>query len=132
MNLKRIFVAGAALSLLFGTGFVLNPQLVIEQHGMIANDGFRMMMRPMGGALLGYALIFWWVRNAPVSATLTAIVRGAFLFHLIAFGGTAYGLATGVLNAMGWGPVLIHLGLALGFGYYSFRPAATTAAKPAA
>jgi hypothetical protein len=132
MYLKLFFVAGAVLSLLFGAGFVLNPQLVIEQHGMTANDGFRMMMRPMGGALLGYAMIFWWVRNAPVSATLTAIVRGAFLFHLIAFGGTAYGIATGVMNAMGWGPVLIHLGLALGFGYYSFRPAATAGPTPSA
>lgn len=129
MNLKRLFLAAAVLHLLFGAGFVLNPQLVLEQHGMTPNDGFRMMMRPMGGALLGYAMIFWWVRNAPASAALTAIVRGSSLFHLIAFGGTAYGLATGVMNAMGWSPVLIHLGLALGFGYYSFR---TAAAVPAA
>jgi hypothetical protein len=126
MNLKRLFVAGAVLSVLFGLGFVLDPQLVIEQHGMTANDGFRMMMRPMGGALLGYGMIFWWVRNAQASAALRAILRGSFLFHLIAFGGTAYGLATGVMNAMGWGPVLIHLGLALGFGYYSFRTVAAT------
>jgi hypothetical protein len=126
MNLKRLFVVGAVLSLLFGAGFALNPQLVIEQHGMTANDGFRMMMRVMGAALLGYAMIFWSVRNAQASATLTAIVRGSFLFHLIAFGATTHGITTGVLNTMGLGPVLIHLGLAFGFGYYSFRTVAAT------
>lgn len=127
MTLERLFTIAAVLSLVFGLGFVINPQLLIEQHGMTANDGFRMMMRPVGGALLGYAMIFWSVRHAEPSAALTAIVRGSFVFHLIAFGGNAYGLATGVMNALGWGPVLIHLGLAIGFGYYGFGGRSGTA-----
>lgn len=133
MYLQRLFLISAVLSLIFGIGFVVAPQLVLEQHGMTANDGFLMMMRSTGGALLGYALIFWSVRNAQPSVTLTAIVRGSFLFHLIAFGANAYGVSTGVMNAMGWGPVLIHLGLATGFGYYSFRAgaAAPAAVQPA-
>lgn len=124
MYLQRLFLFAAVLSLIFGVGFVVNPQLVIEQHGMTTNDGFLMMMRSTGGALLGYALIFWSARNAQPSVTLTAIVRGSFVFHLIAFGANAYGIATGVMNIIGWGPVFIHLGLAIGFGYHSFRAGA--------
>jgi hypothetical protein len=129
MYLQRLFLVAAVLSLIFGIGFVVAPQLVLEQHGMTTNDGFLMMMRSTGGALLGYALILWSVRDAQPSVALTAIVRGSFVFHLIAFGANAYGIATGVMNVMGWGPVLIHLGLAIGFGYHSFRAAA---AAPAA
>lgn len=59
--------------------------------------------------------------------------RGSFVFHLIACGATAYGISTGVMNAMGWGPLIIHLGLATGFGYYGFRggAAAHAAVQPA-
>lgn len=125
MNLRRLLVTAAVLHLLFGVGFVLNPELVLQQHGMTPNDGFRMMMRPMGGALIALGMIFWWVRHSGESAELTAIVRGGFLFHLIAFAGTMYGMAHGVMNTVGWSPTLIHLVLAIGFGVYSFRRAST-------
>lgn len=88
--------------------------------GVPLDGGGMLMARVLGSALIGFTLIFWWSRNVPNSDTLQAILRASFIYNVVDFPVVLIATLTGVMGVLGWSAVILHLLLAIGFGYFGF------------
>ncbi|MBX2929621.1 MAG: hypothetical protein KF852_17445 [Saprospiraceae bacterium] len=105
----------------FGIGLLLIPVQFMATYGISPDINGALMSRILGAALIAFALTFWLNRHIPASDKA---------WHNLLFTSTIYNvldipivlLATlnGVMNAMGWIPVGLHVFLAVTMGYFAF------------
>lgn len=119
MKLPVWMIIAAILYAGFGIGLLLIPSQFMAMYGVDLNPGGAMMARILGSALIGFALLFYWMRNDG-RETLMAVLRASFVYNVVDFFVVLTATLGGVMNAMGWMPVGLHVFLALGFGYFAF------------
>jgi hypothetical protein len=119
MKLPIWMVLAAVLYAGFGVGLLLIPSPFMAMYGVNLNVGGEMMARILGSALIGFALTFYWMRNDSRHA-LMSVLRASFVYNVVDFFVVLTATLGGVMNAMGWMPVGLHVFLALGFGYFAF------------
>ena len=126
MKLSTLFTISAIVTALFGLTFVLVPEASISLYGVTLSPGGALVARLFGAALLGYAVLTWFARNAGESEARKAIILAMVISETIGFIVALLGQLAGVVNALGWSTVAIYLLLALGFGYFQFMKPSTT------
>jgi len=120
MKLNILMIITAALMLFYGMGFVLAPAPLLSLMGLTADRPLMFVTQAFGAALVGYAVVNWFARNDADTESKRAIVLANAIFNAIAVALNLLGTLGGVLNALGWSNVAIHLLLALGFAYFRF------------
>lgn len=120
MKLSTFLVLAAIAYAGFGIGLLVAPGPFMAVFGVTLDGGGMLMARVLGSALIGFTLIFWWSRNAPNSDTLQAILRASFIYNVVDFPVVLIATLTGVMGVFGWSAVILHLLLAVGFGYFGF------------
>lgn len=125
MTLSSLLTINSVVALLFGFGFVLAPETLMSFYGATLNDAGILIGRLFGAALIGYASLAWFARNAENSGARRAIVLAYFVGFAIGFGVSLSGQLSGVLNALGWSTVVIYLLFTLGYGYFQFSKPST-------
>lgn len=118
MKIKVVFIYTAVLLAIFGLLFVFIPAPSLSLFAITLDDPGYMMVRLFGAALVGLALIAWMARDDPPSRARQAIVWGQCIESAIAVIVLLVGIFSGIGNALGWLPVVAHLVIALGFGYF--------------
>ncbi|MDZ7336125.1 MAG: hypothetical protein ONB32_13320 [candidate division KSB1 bacterium] len=122
MKIKGWFIYCAIVLAVFGVPFLLIPKPALSLFAVTLTEAEAIMMvRVFGAALIGLALIAWMTRNEPSSKARQAIVLGQCVESAIAFVVLLAGKLSGIGSALGWLPVLIHLSMALGFGYFLLK-----------
>lgn len=125
MKLKGLFIFNAIATILFGSGSVLAPYILISLFGSTFNPAGALMMQYGGAWLIGIGLLAWFARNAADSEARRAIVLAFLICYSIAFIVALLAQLAAVLNFIGWGTVALNLLLAAGYGYFQFaRPGA--------
>ena len=119
MNRSIFLAIAAVVYALSGVGQLFIPDYVASTVGTSLNPGGMISMRLVGVALIGFALIFWWVRERPDSPEMTAILRASAAAQAITLIIALYATITGIWNTSGWTAVLLHILLAAGFGYFA-------------
>ena len=120
MKLKSLFIFNAITVIIFGVGSVLAPQVFVSLFGATLNPAGMLMMQYGGAWLIGIGLLAWFARNAADSEARRAIVLAFMICYSIAFVLALLSQLAGVLNALGWGTVVLNLLLAIGYGYFQF------------
>lgn len=110
----------AVLYGVFGLGLLLAPAPFMSMYGVALDAGGAMMARILGSALSSLALMFWLYRGYPAHS-LRPVMATGLLYNLVDLAVVFVAVLDGVMNAMGWGPVALHVLLAGGFGYLSMR-----------
>jgi hypothetical protein len=118
MKIKGWFIYSAIFLAIFGVLFVLIPAFSLSLFAITLDNVGLMMVRLFGAALMGLAVISWMVRNETASNARQAVVVGQCLESAIAFVVLLIGRLGSIGNALGWIPTLLHLSVALGFGYF--------------
>ena len=126
MKLSTVFIVYAVISAIFGLTFILVPGTSLALYGITLSPGGTTVVRLFGAALLEFALLSWFVRNAGDSEARKAITLALFLGEAIGFIVALLGQLSGAVNALGWSTVAVYLLLTLGFGYYQFIKTSTT------
>jgi hypothetical protein len=126
VKLSTLFTIFAVVSAIFGLTFVFVPELAMSFYGVAISPGGALVARLFGAALLGYAVLTWFARNAGDSDARKAIILALFVGETVGFIVALLGQLAGVVNALGWSTVAIYLLLALGFGYFQFIKPSTT------
>jgi hypothetical protein len=121
MPLSTFLLIAAVVEALFGLGFLLLPEAALAPLGVKLNPAGLMMTRIFGAALISFALLFWWAREAPPSQALTAILRAGAIYFAVSTIPLVLGVSGGLANALGWGTVILHVLLAAGFWHYGMR-----------
>jgi hypothetical protein len=120
MKLSAMFIIYAVISAIFGLTFIFVPETSLALYGITLSPGGVPMVRLFGVALLEFALLSWFVRNAGDSEARKAIILAMFIGEAVGFVVALLGQLSGVVNALGWSTVAVYLLLALGFGYFQF------------
>ena len=109
----------AIVSIIYGIGLVLTPAWVNEMHGVASSPGTSLASRYFGTTLLGVGVMGWFNRNAGDSEALLAFMRGGLLLAAIGLIVSLHAMMSGLMNIVGWVPVIIQGLLTIGFAYFA-------------
>lgn len=126
MKLSHLMIVSAVVAVIFGIAFVLAAGSLMTLYGATLNPAGNLIAQLFGAALIGFAVVNWFARNAKEGEALQAIVLANLVSDTIGFILALLGQLAGVVNALGWSTVVIYLLLALGFAYFQFmKPSAS-------
>ncbi len=120
MKLGTLMMVTTVVAGIFGIAFVLASGPLMSMYGATLNPAGTLIAQLFGAALIGYAVVNWFARNAKGDEALRAIVLANFVADTIGFIVSLLGQLSGVVNALGWSTVVIYLLLALGYAYFQF------------
>ena len=124
MKLSTFSLIWAVIYLGFGLGLLLIPAQFMTTYGVTLDANGAFMTRILGSALTGFAVIFYLNRNtAGTDKTQHNILLGSFVYNLCDLPVVLFATLNGVMSAMGWIPVALHVFLAVTFGYFTLRKA---------
>ena len=125
MTQSPFFVAVAIITALFGLGFLLIPDGVLSLYGAATDEAGRLTGRFFGSALIGLAIIYFVAPDMAGGTVLTGLLWAGLIINALDLVLALIGTTGGVLNAVGWASVVLHILLGAGFAYLLFaRPAA--------
>jgi hypothetical protein len=110
-----MFVIAAVYGFLIGLSALLAPQVMATAAGVAASSAVLMLVRFMGVANIGLALIAWLVRNAEASTTRDGVSMGFFIFFTLHALTSLYGQFTDTSTSMHWVMASLQGLIALGF-----------------
>ncbi|MDQ0462823.1 hypothetical protein QO010_000571 [Caulobacter ginsengisoli] len=105
----------------FGLGLLAIPAPFLSPYGISVDMGGQLMCRILGAALLGFAWVFWSVRSAKREGAMLAVLRGSFVYNAIDTVVLLIAMNRGELGVLSWGPIGLHIVMALGFGWFGLR-----------
>ena len=120
MKLSTLMVINTVISAVFGIAFVLIPWQVYSLYGVEPSPQLNYMGQLFGAALIAFAILTWYARNASDSDVRSAIILALFIGDGIGFIMALIGQLGNVVTNFGWSTVAIYLFLTLGFGYFRF------------
>ena len=120
MKFSNFLVLAAIIAAVFGLAFLLVPTQLVALYGVKLTPATEVLGRVAGSAILGFAIIFWLIRNESGAEALKAALLAGFVANGLNCLILLHATATGLVNAYGWGQVAINGLLALGFGYFTF------------
>ena len=123
MNTKTLVLVSAVAGLLLGLGYLIVPGILLGFFGadldQVSEVGM-MTTRFFGGAIVGYAVLCWFGRNAAVADIRQYIAPALFTTFLIGFVLALIAQLTNIMGATGWIAVVILAAFALMWGYALF------------
>jgi hypothetical protein len=121
MQLNIFLAIVAVIFAVFGLGLLFMPAEFMAFYGLNYNPAGVLTARVFGTQVLLLAVIYWAARNAGPSSLMSAILWGSVIANILDAVIAFMGISAGVLNAMGWALVVLHVLLAVGFIYYATR-----------
>jgi hypothetical protein len=129
MTFRTLLITKAVVCLVFGVYLLLAPASLLGLLGASLGAAGSFTAREYGAALIGTLLLTWFAKDVRATDARGAILLDLFVYDAIGVVITLLVIFAGVLNAVGWGIVVVYLFFALGSGYLllkekPFRPRA--------
>jgi hypothetical protein len=119
--MNTLFLVYLIFEAIFGIGFIFAPGLLLDPMGVSLDETSTTFARLFGSALLSFPVLLFFARKSASAEFKSGVVYSIFLYLLAS---TIILLITqlkGLMNAMGWTIVILHLVFLLWFGYYLFN-----------
>ena len=122
MNLNKLFMVNVGVAGVFGLGFVFAPEAMLEPYGIAAEtiSASVMMSRLLGAANIGYAILFWFMMNAPTSETKIEVAKAISLGFGVSCLVSIVVQMSGDIGPLGWSTVALYAIFSVGYGYFGF------------
>ena len=120
MNTRNLLIVSAVVTLGYGVGLLLIPNIIGPTYGFGTSPGEILLGRFIGVAFLTIGLINWYSKDAGYAA-LRPVILGNFLGDAVGFIVSLMGTLGGVMTSVGWVSVALYLILSLGFAYFQFK-----------
>ena len=125
MKLKTLMIIKAVVCITLAIPILLMPQFFYSIFGLGLTPAGMFVAREYGASLVGNFLLTWFARDVQDSKARRAILLGMTFYNSIGFVASLIVVLTGVANFLAWGPVLLYLFFAVGFGYFLIKPTAS-------
>jgi hypothetical protein len=119
--MQILFTVSLIVEIIFAIGFIALPATLVGTFGVTPDPFGIALSRVFGSALLAFCTLLWYARSSRSADLHKYTIRTMFIYNA---GATIFlFLATmgRVLNTMGWGTVIMHLGFTIWFGVFAFR-----------
>ena len=122
MNLNKLFMVNIGVAGLFGLGFVFAPEAMLTPYGMAAEtiSASVIMSRLLGASNIGYAILFWFMMNAPASDTKIEVAKAVSLGFGVSCLVSIVVQMSGEIGPLGWSTVALYAIFSVGYGYFGF------------
>jgi hypothetical protein len=119
--MKTLFTITLVVELIFGIGFMAVPETLANTFDVTLSDFGITLSRLFGSALLGFAVLLWFGRQSTQPDTHKAALACMFSYFLLSTVFYLIAQLSGLMNAMGWSAVGLHLILSIAFGYFLLK-----------
>ena len=122
MNLNKLFMVNIGVAGLFGIGFVFAPEAMLTPYGMAAEtiSASVIMSRLLGASNIGYAILFWFMMNAPASDTKIEVAKAVSLGFGVSCLVSIVVQMSGEIGPLGWSTVALYAIFDTAYGYFGF------------
>lgn len=125
LNLRTLLPIYAVLVLIGGLVAIAVPAPYMSLYGVTAPDAAAVvLLRVVGAAGIGLAVMCWFARNAAASPARDALILGLAVTNALTGIVLVMGALSGSFNALSWMPAAMYLIFAVLFGLAA-RPAAS-------
>lgn len=119
--MKTLFLVYMIVEAIFGIGFLFAPGLLMAPMGVILDETSTTFARLLGTLILSIPVLLFFARKSSGSEFKTGVVYSVFVYLLLSTILLLITQLNGLMNAMGWGIVILHLSFMIWFGYYLFN-----------
>ena len=110
MKIKTHLITWSILYLLFGINLLVIPNQFMTIFGCPLDEHGVLLGRTFGSALVGLSLLYFLLRNITHNNyTLKAIIYCSLFFNALSAPFMAIATLTGVMNQLGWFPVIVNI-----------------------
>ena len=122
MNLNKLFMVNIGVAGLFGLGFIFAPEAMLAPYGIAAEtiSASVMMSRLFGGSNLGFAILFWFMMNAPASETKIEVAKAICIGFVVSCLVSIVVQMSGEIGPLGWSTVALYAIFSGCYGYFGF------------
>ncbi len=116
--MNTLFLVYLIVEAIFGIGFLFVPGLLMGPMGVTLDETSTTFARMVGSLIISLPVLLFFARKSISSEFKRGVVYCIFTYLLAS---TIILLITqikGLMNAMGWSVVILHLVFLLWFGYY--------------
>ncbi len=121
MKLKHFLLLNTLLAFIGGLGLVFNPVGTFSFQGIALSEGGAYAAQIMGILLLGFGAISWKARRIQDTGAVASITKIFAFIHIGIVVLNIMALQSGLVNGSGWGDLVLHGVLGLGFLYYAVK-----------
>jgi len=122
MPFSALLIIAGFLGLVFGVAFFLYPVWALSLYGASTGEVGYLMSRLAGAVLFQLGLVYLMLRDVRDRTTIRRIAIGSTLGALAGLRVALYAVRNDLVNNLGWSTVAIYALLALGFGWFAFKP----------
>ena len=115
---SRFLLIATLIYAVFGLGLLLAPGPFMAAYDVQFDADGKLLAQVAGALLLSFAVALFLSRNADPVAARPLLLSG-LVYNLIELPLTVMAIQGGVMNAMGWLPFGLHVGLAALFAWYA-------------
>jgi hypothetical protein len=119
--MNTLFLVAMIVEAIFGIGFLAVPGIMMGPLGVTLDVNATIFARLFGSTLISFSILLWLARKSSEAESTKPVVYSLFAYFLISSVILVMAQLAGVMNAMGWGVVGIHLVLLVWFGYFLVR-----------
>lgn len=121
---RMLMTVVAANGTAFGLASLFVPNLVLSILGGEVDALGRSIFQTLGGTILGYAVVAWFVRELDAGPMRRGVIAGVTSSFAAIAAVVGIAAASGLLNALAWAVVIIHAAVAVGLLVDLLRSAA--------
>lgn len=121
MKLRTLMIIKAIVCIALGIPILVMPKFFYSIFGLGLTQAGEFVAREYGASLIGNFLLTWFARDVQDPKSKKAILLGMTFYNGIAFIATLVVVLSGVANFLIWGPVVLYLFFAIGFGYFLLK-----------
>jgi hypothetical protein len=109
MNYRTLCLIAAAVTVVFGAGFVVAPAAVLALYGITSVDAtVALMTRYFGVCLVAYGAAMWGFREVTSGAVQRQAALPLAVAQVLGLLLSLQAVLAGTVNALGWSSVLIY------------------------
>jgi hypothetical protein len=116
--MNTLFLIAMIFETLFGIGFIFAPGKLLGPMGVTLGQDAATFARMFGSAIISFPFLLFFARKSSLAEFRKGAVNTLFIYY---FASTIILLITqlnGLMNAMGWGIVGLHLVFTVWFGIF--------------
>jgi hypothetical protein len=119
--MNALFLVYLIVEAIFGIGFLVAPGFLMGNMGLTLDETSTNLARLFGSMIISIPVLLFFARKSASEEFKIGVVYCAFTYLLLSTILLLNSQIKGMMNSMGWGIVLLHMGFMLWFGYYMIK-----------
>jgi hypothetical protein len=119
--MNTLFIVYLIVEAIFGLGFLFVPGLLMNPMGVTLDETSTTFARMFGSLIISIPVLLFFARKSASSEFKRGVVYSIFIYLLASTIILLITQVKGLMNAMGWSIVILHLVFMLWFGYYLIK-----------